>query len=508
MSIAFEGQVFSGFIYTLTYFDIMSYLAKMRDGLDGGWFYTNPFTTEDVKPVFLFVFYIALGHVARLTGLSLIAVYHLARVGLGVFLLAAVDRMIRGFGWKGPARLFAFALVFFASGFGWLLRWTRIEIHPVEFMETEGFVFQSMMSYPHFVLALALMVWILSDAWRFGRNGSGLRILAPIAVAAFVLAWVHPRPLLTLVTTSALAAVWGGLRGLWDWKRWAIPICVIVLVATGPMVISLLTVRADPLWAEWSRTETLSSPPWQYLIAYGLLWPLALIGLVRGARRNEPWAPLLGSWLIMGSLLPFLPIAAQVRLIIGWNIPLALLSGYALGDWIVPGMRAASPRLAKATPGLVSVLILLLCLTSIAYLGLGVWRVMVCSFPTYYSQERAEAMDWLRTHTGADETVLGSSLTSMFIPGYAGNRVVHGHWAETFRLKEKTDKVERIFDAETTAPTRQTLLEELRVRYLFYGQWEQQLGEYDPAADGGLWTPRWKGPTTTIFERSAPSAAE
>ncbi len=499
--IDFEGQVFSGFVYTFTFYDILSYLAKMRDGFDGAWFYTNPFTTEDVKPVFLFVFYIGLGHLARLTGLSLVVAYHLARVASGVFLLVGMDRMIRGFGWKGPTRLLSYALVFFGGGFGGILHWTGLEAVPLEFMQTEGFVFQSMLSYPHFVLTLGLMVWMLTDGWRLARSESRMAALVSTGMAAFVLAWVHPRPLLTVILVSCVAAIWGANRKLWSVRPWVGFVLVVLIVSAGPMVVSLLTVRADPLWTEWSKTETLSAAPWRYLVAYGLLWPLALTGLLGAIKKNETWAPILGAWLIVGSLLPFLPIAAQGRLVIGWNIPLALLSGYAVGEGFLPRLQGGSRGLARATPALIGLLIVLLSLSSLAYLGLGVRRVLVGSFPGYYSQDRAEAMSWLKAHTRPEDPVLASVLSGMFIPAYAGNRVVQGHWAETFDPEAKAEKAGKIFDATTPEAARSELLDELGVRYLLYGQWERELGDYDPGADASRWTPKWQGVATTIFER-------
>jgi hypothetical protein len=500
-TIRFEGQVFSGFVYTYTFYDILSYLAKMRDGLEGGWFYTNPFTTEEPKPVFLFVFYIALGHGARIAGLSLVAAYHLARIGAGVFLLFAVDRLIRSFGWRGSARLFGFGLVFLGGGFGWTLRWGGIDPAPVEFMQTEGFCFQSMASYPHFALALALMAWIVADGFRYAAGNATWGAITGSAMASFALAWVHPRPLLTLMVVGAIAAVWGAARGAASWRRWALFLGALALAAAGPMAVSLATVRADPLWTEWSRTPTLSAPPWQYLIAYGLMWPLALAGAWYAVRRNEAWAPVLVGWLVAGSVLPYLPIAAQGRLIIGWNIPVALLSGYTLGTVVVPGLARAPASIARMGPAIVGALCLLLALTPIAYLGAGVDRVLRGTFPGYFAEERAEAMAWLAGNTGRADVVLSSVPTGMFIPAYAGNRVVQGHWAETFDPERKRRSVNEIFAADTEAERREALLTEFGVRYLFYGQWERELGAYDPAEDTQRWRPRWEGEFTIIYER-------
>src|SRR5512134_1835346 len=60
--------------------DGVSYLAKMRIGYNGGWLFQLLFTPEQGQGVFLFTYFIALGHVARIMGLPLIAVFHVARL--------------------------------------------------------------------------------------------------------------------------------------------------------------------------------------------------------------------------------------------------------------------------------------------------------------------------------------------------------------------------------------------------------------------------------------------
>jgi hypothetical protein len=60
--------------------DSQSYFAKMLEGYDGNWLYTIPFTSEEHSPAFVGGFYIGLGHLARFLGLSLVAMWHIARV--------------------------------------------------------------------------------------------------------------------------------------------------------------------------------------------------------------------------------------------------------------------------------------------------------------------------------------------------------------------------------------------------------------------------------------------
>src|SRR3974377_632874 len=66
--------------------DGLSYLAKMRLGFDGEWLFHLPFTPEQGQSVFLFTYFLALGHLARILGLPLILVFHAARL-IGAFAL-------------------------------------------------------------------------------------------------------------------------------------------------------------------------------------------------------------------------------------------------------------------------------------------------------------------------------------------------------------------------------------------------------------------------------------
>jgi hypothetical protein len=78
------GRTFMGFFFLGD--DANTYLAKMREGVDGAWVWTNKYTTEPSTPVYFFVYWIALGHLAGLLHLPLLLTFHLARV-VGALLL-------------------------------------------------------------------------------------------------------------------------------------------------------------------------------------------------------------------------------------------------------------------------------------------------------------------------------------------------------------------------------------------------------------------------------------
>ncbi len=71
------GHAFAGFL--LNPVDGFSYLAKMRQGFDGGWSFHLPYASGPSSGAFLFPYYLLLGHIARLLGADLVLVLHAVR---------------------------------------------------------------------------------------------------------------------------------------------------------------------------------------------------------------------------------------------------------------------------------------------------------------------------------------------------------------------------------------------------------------------------------------------
>jgi len=495
-----EGLVFSGFADIYTYRDTVSYIAKMRAGHGGDWLYSNPYTTEHHQPALIFTFYLFLGHVARLFGLSLTLVFHLARVGAGVFLLFGVKRLLTGLPMSSASRILAFAFIFLASGFGWFLRLPFMDRLPVEYSQAEAYLFQSMMHSPHLALSSALIVWSIADIRRYASGEAGRAALVRLYVWFFVLAWVHPRLVIVAPLVTGAAALWSRIESGADLKRWMTALAGPLVLAAIPMAAIYLSIRADPIWREWSRTRTPTDSPLVYLEAYGLLWPLAMIGAYRARASRVPWAGFLIAWLGVATLLPYLPMIAQRRLAQGWNVPLALLAGYAVGETLLPRLRAI-PSVGKAgASACISLLCALLFLSTLMVVATGATRIVQGLYPGYASRDRVEAMRWLRENTSGGESVLCSTMSGIFVPAWAGNRVVVGHWAETLRLGEKQRNVTEFFDLNTAPRRRSEIRDEYDARYLLHGQWERRLGAYDPARDTEHWRPVWQGASMAIYE--------
>jgi len=155
-------RIFDGAVFDLP--DYHTHLGEMQLGLRGEWLHRVLSTPEDHGGALMRTFYIALGHVARWTGLSLPLVYQLARIVFGALFLVAAHRFIAAFQPTRTVHRLALALVAFSSGLGWLVQIVVPAgpngISPIDFWLIDANSFFSIMIFPHFTAAMTLLLEI------------------------------------------------------------------------------------------------------------------------------------------------------------------------------------------------------------------------------------------------------------------------------------------------------------------------------------------------------------
>ena len=481
-----------------------SYLAKMRQGYAGSWQFHLPYTATDHPGAFLFLYYLFLGHLARWTGLSLTALYHLARAVNGFFLLLVADRFAARV-LPIPAmdrRRRAFFLVALSSGLGWLtlplLGNVEAERWPVDLWMPEANTFYALFANPHFPLAMALM--LLIAGWGTGLIPSRSR--TPLLMGATVaLALIQPFavPALFLILGAFLGL--RGLRGLqnrqqgriaWPTLRAEVgPLFLAGLAAAPILLYDAWVVRTNPALAGWNAQNLTPSPPvWAYLVGYGLLLPPALLGAVRAARRRSDGDLLLLAWVGVTAPLLYAPFPLQRRLVLGLHIPLALLAEAGLQAMVTQGRPRLARGLAAATlPGTAFLLLLSL-------IG-GLSR----SDLLFLTRGERAALDRLADHPLRATLVLAAPETGLFIPAWSGQRVLYGHPFETVRAEAMKEKVAAFFAPTATLASRQALLRSYDVDYLLVGPRERvRMGGRDLPVEALGLTAVWSEGDVTLYK--------
>jgi hypothetical protein len=490
---------FSG---TLLYLDDSnSYLAKIGQGTAGNWLFYNLYTPEPHQPGPLYPLYIVWGQIGAVLGTPPTATMAIARLVHGLVLLVTLYWFLTLLLPQRKQRQTAFLLLAFSSGLGWLLlpfgEATVLGDLAPDFWMPEVSTFLTVFIFPHFAAATTLMLLTFGGlllAFRHGRMTPALGA----ALAAFLLAWIHPFLLVPVYGVAAAYLAWQGIRhrGI-PWR--SAGYLTLGAVTSLPVMAYLQfgVIEPSAVFQGWMDQNAAPSPNvLAYLTGFGLLVPLAAVGTVRSIQRREHLHRFPLFWVGVGSLLLYAPFAVQRRFAEGLQIPLAVLA--ALGWQHFRHLAARRPlRRTFLTAILVAGLVTSTLLNWIS----AVSNVLSRDFSVFISQNAVEAMTWLGEHSNWRDTVLASYPSGSYIPVWAGNRVVIGHWAETIHLDGKDRDVRRFFDGSASPQARSAIVRRYQVRYLFYGPYERRLGDYDPASDPS-WDPVFANEDFTIY-RSA-----
>ena len=492
-----RGSTFNGFFFIID--DAATYVAKMREGADGAWGWSDPYITQPVaQPVLLFAFYLAWGKVAALLHVSMFAGYQLARLSGAVALVYGVRMLVRATLPEGRVRAVAAVLATVGSGAGFLLALLASLTHQTSLLgqdigaldlhlpELSGFY--SVLAIPHFSWAAALMAISVAQLMAVGRppvTPAPTAGLVGSTLAMLGLCLIHPQMLFLLAPIAAVYLVL--LRaGRRSWLLSAVPF----VFCTPLLVYYLRILTADPVIVEWSR-QWKHQPPGFLSLLFGLGVPLALaaVAVATGAGRRTPEMNLLLGWVILVGLMLYLPnpVNIQRRLIDGLYIPVGLLG--AIGLEVLIARRGLRSRGFLRRPGPIVGFTVGLSLVTPLLLWVLATTWAVGHEPNLF-QPSAEtaAIDWLATVRGSGQPppgVLADPLTGLYIPERAGVRVYAGHYSETLFYLDRArlargeiqlgDGSGTVTAGGTTLPVDE-FMRQVDVEYLFIGPIERQAG--------------------------------
>jgi hypothetical protein len=450
-------RVFAGFL--LNPVDGNSYLAKMQEGWSGSWLFTLPYSARSGEGRALFLFYLLLGHVARLTGGSVLLVFHLARIAASCALILALAQFInRVFKNNPKSAQRAFWLAVFGSGAGWMLALLSGYLAG-DFWVAETYPFLSMYANPHFPLGLALILWI--GCFEFGM-ASGFKLLW-LAILGLCLAIIQP---FGLVIAGVLLASRSGVAWVLERKLY-ITALIFCMVLGGPYLLyQFIIIQKDAMLALWNQQNiTAALPVWDFVIALTPGIFLAALGGWRAwkERKAEPLALLV--WLIVSVILVYFPFNLQRRFMTGLYVPIACLA--------IVGAEWMQMRFRKQRKWILPALFVLSIPTNIILLASGIGGAISLSPALYLTRGEEQAMNWIQTNTDARAVVLSSPEIGLWIPARTGRKVVYGHPFETINAESEKAAVEDFY--RNDAADRSQFLQTRQVAYVFLGPREEDL---------------------------------
>lgn len=492
--VAPDDMQFTGLLSNPT--DGNSYLAKMRQGAQGSWLFHLPYTSEDHDGAFIFTYYLFLGRLSAFLGLPLILTYHLGRVVNSFILLFVAYCFVSLFEFDRRSRRAAFLLIGLSSGLGWLA--VPFNVFALDLWVPEAITFYSIFANPHFPLAVALMLltfaFVLVPSQAESRDSQPSRGKETILAALSSLLLGNVQPFCVITVYSVLSGYFV-LRLL---KERSLPWPeilrgVVAGIVTAPVIAyDYYVYTFNPVLHAWSEQNVTPSPsPWAYAIAYGFVLALAVGGMVLATRHRSKADLFLLSWVIVNGLLLYAPFSLQRRLVTGLHIPLCILAVMALFRYVLPRFSTARGTL------ILGALIVLTVPSNLIVLMASMAGATQQDSRLYLYRDEAEAMTWLEENTQPTDIVLASPEMGLFIPAWAGNRVLYGHPFETIKATEKRALVEAFFQAQTES-TRRGIIESHDITYVFYGPRERALSR-DRLETAPLLIEAYANPDVTIY---------
>jgi len=514
-----DGMQFQGFIWGVDEGNV--YLAWIRQASEGRVLLRNQYTTLPQEPRFLNVFLLALGRATAWTGRHPAVIFHAARLAGGLLLLVCIYLLAAFLSRSRAVRWATLGLASLGSGLGWLAAiWARSlpeymppPLRPPDYAPApphawqvmpESVTFLSLLLNPLFVWSMAVMCLVLIAAALAVERG-GLRWAALAGVLLLVVGNMHTYDVFVLNGAIILYFALMVLLRRADLRRAAGQFAVMFAIGLPAPVWAWWTAQQDPAYLEKIITKTLSPPPLDLAVGYGIVLLLAISGAAYAirARREQPRLLLPVCWVAANLPLLYAPVSFQRKMAEGLHIPLCALAAIGLVMVIAPRLasaprgiapapgalpagqrrklaaRAAGPSPARLALLVIAAVVLTMpsnalfvagCLDNVATNNRALLHVL--QPPIYLSFDEVRALEFLGREADEGDVVLCSSLTGSYVPPRARCLVFAGHWAETLHFDDAAKFVGRFLLPGRSARVLQAAVEQVGADYVIYGPQE------------------------------------
>lgn len=433
----------------------------------------NRLTPEANKPAFFNLLWWTTARFSVITGVSYLTAYTILRLVAILSLLASLLIFLPLINDQPRQRQIAFWLICTSGGLGviWIIVKYAASLpeapFPISIYTVEPNTLMIMQAFPHFTMALALIIAIFSLmllAWRTKQS----RYAVAAGIVGAILALQHAYDL--LIVYSAL-----GLFGLFVWwrdrrfpavlfKQGAI---LAIFSAPGALYLAYL-VANEPTWGrkleQFDNAGVFTPNPLLLIILLGVPLLLAFAGLrKRMFFSRDDREIFLVSWFVVHFGLMYLPLKFQIHMLLGLQIPMMLLAAKYIDEHLIPVLRQRGKWVLNI--GLVTVFSLSI-ITSVYIQG---WRFVYLARyeqPHYLTNDEIAALQWLQQRTTGNDVVLADIEFGQFVPVWSDARAYIAHWAGTLDFYTKRDNSRIVLDPATSATQRRQLLDEFQVSYV------------------------------------------
>jgi hypothetical protein len=447
---------------------------------------TDRATTEPQEGRVLSLYLTAVGVFARWTGLSIPAVWNTARVLVALLFFWILWYVLRLFFESPSQRLLAFALVGAGGGLGWLAAALGAgeESFALADLRKDGVIGYSTFGYLYHPQAMLGQTCFLGAvfAWARWRESRRPRWLAAALGAAALAFPVHgpsapvfyfalfAAPLVPLFSRFEARAAWARLRSV-----------ALFLLPAALAAAYVVWARGDPVYRGFADTYAalghLREPVFWYPVGYGVVFLLALVGLPSAAAVHPERRDFLLGWTLAALIASVNPLLFAWKFQFALHVPLCILAAYgAPRAW--ERMTSAGPlrRLADRRVAAGAALAVVAAVSSVLLFG----RTLARATDDALFAERAEieALDFLAGRPSGN--VLSRYRAGHLLIARTPHKAYFAHYTGTLDPARKEREVHAFFGAAMPRAQKARFLRDARIRYVYVGPRERELGGVDP----------------------------
>ncbi len=428
-----SGEVPCGIIANPT--DGFSYAAWAQQAKGGAWRFSNPYTTEAHDALLLNPYFLMVGRAARQFDVPVFAVMTVLGAAMaGVTLVAVYGSALR-IGFSRRSAGWAMILAAFASGVSAPILAVKDQLGirflgGADLFFQDAILFSTFFSYPYHTFGIALLSLTVLLVLVIEDRNTGCRLrrgcFALLGCLALFLVLVRPYEPLMLLATYVLYFVLCLGRVERQTLRRRAAVVGLLAVAILPPLSYHGWVAKQPVWDHFAFASlSLQRDRWFWLIGYGAVLPLSLIGAWSSFRRNERSpACWLAVWVVLVTVLLTVICVPQSKVCAGGHLPMCILAGAAWND-LLDRLRRTRHRLVRVGSYAAAAGVALLLFVTSGHL-LGSYRSY-----GYDADLKRVAATIRRLSENPVPAVLCDAQTGEVLPGVAGLRVICGHWALT-----------------------------------------------------------------------------
>lgn len=455
--------------------DLYTYVSFIEQSKQGRILFENLYTSEPQTPTLFRPSYIIIGKLAYAFNLPSTLAYHLARIVLTIIFIIILYQFLKIFFAKFWLRVLSLVITLTSSGLGYLFSaWLP---DSSDLWIPESITFLSLQEAPHFILSLIYMVlgfWFFIKAINTPDGGPKGLLWGGSGISFLLLSFEHPFNLIVVAATSVLSLIWMIKLKLTSIKLAIKAVSIILPFLIAGLGYQVFETIRNPIIGSWASQNNLFSPePINYLVGYGLILFLAVLGMEKFLKQLDLPKVLVLSWVISSFILLYAPLFFQRRLSEGLHLPLSILATVGLLSLAQLISRAIIVKAKKIVYlGVITILISFLSFSSLAMVirDINVISADNLSFYLHHLQpEELAGLTWLKTHTQPADVILANHFYGNLLPGISGRKTYLGHKVQTQNFDQKIAEVNKFLLEKDSIKAAQ-FLKDRQINYIFLGK--------------------------------------